>query len=81
LEARGVDTLVGNKPRTGTITLDRGKDGPDADFDIDGDGKPDPIGDGIDWFLDPTPLDNSEYNNGSIINPFAALQSRLGHRR
>ena len=58
----GPATLIGNKPRTGSIMLNRGNDS-------NGDG----VGDGVGWFLDPTPLDNSEYNNGAIINPFAAL--------
>ena len=57
-----VTSLIGNKPRTGTIVLNRGNDA-----------NSDGVGDGVNWFLDSTPLDNSEYNNGSIINPFAAL--------
>ncbi|TWU28476.1 beta strand repeat-containing protein [Bythopirellula polymerisocia] len=57
-----VTSVLGGKPRAGTITLNRGDD-------TTGDG----LGDGGQWFLDSTPLDNSEYNSGTILNPFAAL--------
>ncbi|HTK78649.1 MAG TPA: hypothetical protein VL371_25550, partial [Gemmataceae bacterium] len=49
----------GNRPARGEVRLGRG-------LDLDGDG----LGDGAGWFLDPTPLDNSEFT-GTIRNAFA----------
>lgn len=62
----GVDTLIGNKPRTGSITLGRA-------YDLNGDGK----GDGLGFFLDPTPNDNSEFQ-GEIRNAFVAYPTPGG---
>jgi len=62
----GIDTLLGNKPRTGTISLGRGND-------TTGDGK----GDGGNWYLDPTPYDGSEYQ-GDTLNGFAGLPTPGG---
>src|SRR5262245_56600679 len=50
---------IGNRPADGQITIGRGND-------VNGDG----LGDGGGWFLDPSPLDNSEFA-GSIVNAFA----------
>jgi len=57
----GFDGLVGlgDHPARGSVTLGRGGD-------LNGDG----LGDGGGWFLDPTPLDNSEFT-GRIVNAFA----------
>jgi hypothetical protein len=58
-------------PFRGDMTIGRGDDGPDVDVDVDGDGNPDKVGDGVGYFLDPTPFDSSEFtyfNN----NAFAA---------
>jgi hypothetical protein len=54
----GVSTLSGNKPRTSSISLGRG-----------GDKTSDGIGDGVGWFLDPTPSESSEFV-GTINNAF-----------
>ena len=59
------------KPFQGTMTIGRGGDGPDVDVDIDGDNKPDKVGDGLGYFLDPTPFDSSEFQL-KTNNAFAA---------
>jgi hypothetical protein len=65
------DSVTG-APTAGSMTISRGLDGPDSNadwVDTDGDGTPDPRGDGIGWFLDPTPNDNSEFQ-GTIVNAY-----------
>jgi hypothetical protein len=75
----GVFSLIGNKPRQGFVDVGRGQDGPDVDVDVTGDGIPDVVGDGLGWFLDPTPNDYSEFGgSGQIINAFAALPTPGG---
>jgi hypothetical protein len=58
--ASGISYDGSGKPVSGTVELSRGND-------TNADGK----GDGAGYFLDPTPLDNSEFE-GAIANPFSA---------
>jgi len=55
----GVSTLLGNKPRTGAVTIGGG-------IDADGNGT---VGDAEGFYLDPAPYDFSEFKGG-IINAF-----------
>src|SRR6266516_2816849 len=55
-----LSTTLGGKPRSGSVTMGRGGD-------LTGDG----VGDGSGWFLDPTPLENSEFQS-NIVNAFSA---------
>jgi len=55
----GVSTLLGNKPRTGTITIGGGSD-------ANGNGT---VADAEGFYIDPTPYDYTEYQ-GNIINAF-----------
>ena len=59
------------KPFQGNMTIGRGGDGPDVDVDVTSDGVPDPVGDGVGYFLDPTPFDSSEFTDHTN-NAFAA---------
>jgi len=62
----------GGIPSKGWASISRGNDGgdPDGDWtDIDGNGTLDPRGDGLGWFLDPTPDEWSEF--GFVNNAFS----------
>ena len=64
------------KPSEGAAMIGRGNDGPDVDTDVDGDGRPDAVGDGLGWFLDPTPQESSEFL-GTINNAFSGQAPTL----
>ena len=57
--AASTNLHLDGRPMSSTIVIDRGGD-------ADGDG----LGDGVGWFLDPTPTEHSEFL-GNIINAFA----------
>jgi hypothetical protein len=58
-EANPSQTL-GGKPTRGSMTIQRGND-------INGDG----VGDGVGWFLDPTPHDNAEFDGLTFANAYS----------